>query len=56
MRAYYSLKDIFGYIRFESYNKSDLLKRLNNTLQEWWLKPLKQKELKECWFYIVKNR
>ena len=55
MKTIYSLRDIFWDIRFQSYKKSDLLKRLNDELIKWWLKPLKQKELNKCWFYIVKD-
>ena len=55
MRTIYSLKDIFWDIRFQSYKKSDLLKRLNTELIKGWLKPLKQKELNKYWFYIVTN-
>lgn len=55
MKTIYSLKDIFWDTRFQSYKKSDLLKRLNRELTNWWLKPLKQKELNKFWFYIVEN-
>ena len=55
MKTIYSLKDIFWDTRFESYKKSDLLKWLNAELVKGWLKPLKQKELNKCWFYIVTN-
>ena len=55
MKTIYSLKDVFWDTRFESYKKSDLLKRLNAELAKGGLKPLKQKELNKCWFYIVTN-
>lgn len=55
MKKHYLLKDIFWDVRFESYKKSDLLKRLNRELQNGGFKPIKQKELNEYWFYIITN-
>lgn len=57
IKKYYILADFSWYIHTTQTTKKEIFERINEKMQSWWwdIRFWTEKDLKNFWFYIVKN-